>query len=287
MNPHPPSSTLACLAYLGAPHQTMQRPYNYAYEPPAGAPWQNYACDQRELRIEDGRTSRASLSVHEGGFALFDAPSPIRDYADPGLIARDYYPAVAELALHASGATRAWVFDHLVRHVAQDTRQLGFGGVGKGQAAAANGCVHNDYSEASGLARLPLVLGDALASAEGRRYAILNIWRPVRGPVLDTPLALCDARTVDARDLAVAEVRYPRRTGLIYLARFSERHRWTYFSGMDVGEALVFKQYDSQHGGVARFTPHAAFRHPDAPHDAPPRISIEARCLVIYDEVKN
>lgn len=283
MNPHPPSSTLASLAYLGALRKTIQRPYNYAYEPPASAPWQNYVCDERELPIEDGRTSRAALSVHAGGFALFDAASPIRDFDDPARIVRDYYPAVAELALHASGATRAYVFDHLVRHVAPQARQLGFGGVARGQAAAANGCVHNDYTEASALARLPLVLGEALATAEGKRYAILNIWRPVRGPVLDTPLAVCDARTVDVRDLVVAEVRYPRRTGLIYLSRFSRQHRWTYFSAMDVDEALVFKQFDSRHGGVARFTPHAAFRHPDAPADALARISIEARCLVVYD----
>jgi hypothetical protein len=34
---------------------------------------------------------------------------------------------------------------------------------------------------------------------------------------------------------------------------------------------------------VARFTPHAASEHPDAPASAPPRESIEVRCLVAYD----
>jgi hypothetical protein len=35
--------------------------------------------------------------------------------------------------------------------------------------------------------------------------------------------------------------------------------------------------------GVARFTPHAAFAHPNAPASTPPRESIEVRCLVVYD----
>jgi hypothetical protein len=43
---------------------------------------------------------------------------------------------------------------------------------------------------------------------------------------------------------------------------------------------LVFKQYDSQVNGVARFTPHAAFDLPDIATDAPLRQSIEIRCLV-------
>ena len=116
-----------------------------------------------------------------------------------------------------------------------------------------------------------------------RRYCIVNIWRSIKGPVLDTPLAVCDARSVMAKDLVNAEVRYPRRTGEIYLATHSPAHRWSYFSAMDRHEALVFKQYDSQLSGVSRYTPHAAFDHPDAPADAPLRESIEARCLVVFE----
>ena len=51
---------------------------------------------------------------------------------------------------------------------------------------------------------------------------------------------------------------------------------------MDRHEALVFKQYDSQLGGVARFVPHTAFDLPDIPADAPLRESIELRCLVVF-----
>ncbi|WP_367162277.1 hypothetical protein [Methylibium sp.] len=52
---------------------------------------------------------------------------------------------------------------------------------------------------------------------------------------------------------------------------------------MDRGEALVFKQFDSDPEVAARFTPHAAFDLPDAPPDAPLRESIEVRCLVTFE----
>lgn len=271
----------AALAYLppGA-----ERPYHYAFAPPAGAAWQNYRQDRREVDIGDARAMPLPPALDREGFMLCDAPSAVSDFTDEHDITRRYYPELAQLARAVTGAEQAHVFDHLVRRREAGGRPLGFGRAARGGPASANGSVHNDYTEASGRRRPALVLGDAAARVAGRRYAIVNIWRSIRAPVLDTPLAVCDARSVDAADLVDAEVRYPRRTGEIFLAQYAARHRWWYFSAMDLHEALVFKQYDSRLGGVARFTPHAAFDHPDAPAGAIARVSIEARCLVIYGE---
>ncbi len=149
--------------------------------------------------------------------------------------------------------------------------------------AAANGRLHNDYTLASGMRRLELVVPDEGERRLLRRFCILNIWRSIRGPVHDTPLAVCDARTLREADFVTAEVRYPNRVGEVYFLRFSPDHRWSYYSAMDRHEALVFKQFDSMPSGVARFTPHGAFDHPRAPADAPPRESIELRCLVGFE----
>src|SRR5687768_18067213 len=113
------------------------------------------------------------------------------------------------------------------------------------------------------------VLGDARAERIGR-YAIVNVWRPLRGPVYDAPLALCDARTVSPQDLVASDVHYRARTGEIYLVRPSTRHRWFYYSAMQPHEALVFKQFDSL-ATAPRFVPHAAFELPDVSTDVPPR----------------
>lgn len=270
---------IASMSYLV---QARERPFQYAYPPPDGEPWESDRFDERATFIADAR--RIAGTVHDRGFELRDAPSEIRDFEDKDEVERLYYPEVAALALAATGARQAHVFDHLVRKREADRRALSFGRASRGQTAAANGRIHNDYTEQSGQRRLGLVIGDAEARANGSRYAIVNVWRSIRGPVRDTPLAVCDARTIDASELVAADVLYPRRKGEIYLLRHGERHRWSYFPQMDRHEALVFKQYDSQVSGVARYTPHAAFELPDVPEGTPLRESIEARCLVIFDE---
>jgi hypothetical protein len=280
-----PASTRSphVVAELGYLKPMSERPYNYMYEPPEGTPWQNCEYALHAMPIGDARCLPQPPSVHHEGFALWDAPTAMRDFDDEAAIARRYYPEALELALAATGAKRGQVFDHLVRRREPGRPPLGFGRRGDGSNPAAVGRVHNDYTEASGPRRLELVLGSRAAASRVRRYAIVNIWRSIKGPVLDTPLAVCDARSVSAADLVTGEVRYPTRNGEIYLLTQASAHRWWYYPRMDRPEALVFKQYDSQLGGVARYTPHAAFDHPDTPPDAPLRQSIEVRCLVMYE----
>lgn len=224
----------------------------------------------------------AAPALEREGFLLADAPTRMADFGDEDAIHAIYYAEAAELARAVTGGRAAYVFDHLVRRRDPSRPTLTFGREGDG-APSAVGRIHNDYTETSGYLRLGRVLTDPVQAAAVGRYGIVNIWRSIRGPVLDTPLALCDARSVNVADLVAAEIRYPTRTGELYLATHNPRHRWWYASAIDRHEALVFKQYDSQASGVARFTPHAAFVHPKAPAGTPPRESIEIRCLVVYD----
>lgn len=277
------TTVLAGLSYL---QPTRQRPYSYTYDPPSGVPWENGEYALRRTAIADARHAASPPGIDREGFALHDAPTSVRNFLDVDLVRSIYYPEAAELALAVTGATRAFVFDHLVRRREHDRAALTFGRRGIDGLPSANGRIHNDYTEASGRKRLGMVLADADAAARVRRYSIVNVWRSIKGPVRDTPLAVCDARTVMTSDLVVSEVRYPRRTGEIYVATHSPLHRWSYFSAMDRHEALVFKQYDSQVSGVARFTLHAAFDLPAVPPDAPLRESIELRCLVVYDDTR-
>lgn len=272
-----PHAVQAALSYL-AP--TSLRPVSYAFEPPPGEPWENCAYEARPTCIADARRGMAP-HIDREGFELREARTRVRDFLDDDEVCRVYHPESAELALAVTGAEQAHVFDHLVRRREADRAALTFGRQGRGQQAAANGRIHNDYTEASGRRRLALLLGDE-AAARVRRHAIVNIWRSIRGVVRDTPLAVCDARSVGSAELVASDVRYPKRTGEIYLMTHAASHRWSYFPLMDRGEALVFKQFDSQREGVARFTPHAAFDDPATPADAPLRESIELRCLVTW-----
>ncbi len=258
-------------------------PTIHMYERGDGRPQDPNAYDVRNVDIRDARRG-GRTRLHSEGFELWHAPSAVRDFHDHDDVVGRYYPEAVELACLATGASRGYVFDHTLRQREAGRPALTFGRHGDGHNPAAVGRIHNDYTEASGLARLALVLKDRAAIERVARFAIVNIWRSIAGPVVDTPLAVCDARTVSSRDLVSAEIRYQERSGEIYLMTHASGHRWCYFPEMDRDEALIFKQYDSQVSGTARFTPHAAFDLPSVPDDAPLRQSVEVRCLVVFDD---
>ncbi|MQA41108.1 CmcJ/NvfI family oxidoreductase [Rugamonas aquatica] len=267
-------NTTAALEYL---RPTQERPHTYMYPPPDDQPWENASYHRVPVTIRDARADTA-LSLDREGYLLRHAPSTVRDFSDKEEVIRRYYPQVAELALALTGASEAFVFDHLLRKRIPGTPQA-FGRI-EGQRPGAAGRVHCDFTPASARRRLELELrGD---TEYVQRYSIINLWRSIRHPVLDAPLAVCDARSATPADLVASDIFYPERNGEIYQAVHNSEHAWSYFPAMTRDEVLVFKQFDSAPGPVARYTPHAAFEHPDAPADAPPRESIEIRCLLIY-----
>jgi hypothetical protein len=114
------------------------------------------------------------------------------------------------------------------------------------------------------------------------RVAVVQVWRPIRGPVLSSPLAICDAQSVRPDDLIPAERHHKDRVGEIYQLAFNPQHRWFWFPEMQRDEALIFKCYDSEKDGRARFTAHASFDDPATPANAPVRESIEVRTLAFW-----
>ena len=145
--------------------------------------------------------------------------------------------------------------------------------------------VHNDYTAASGIKRLRDHFAErpeAIDELLRRRFAIVNVWRSISGPVFNHPLTICDASTVGQDDLVSMERRAEERIGELQVALHNPEQRWYYFPEMTMDEALVFKTFDSNTDGRARFTIHSSFDDAGAPADAPPRESIETRCLVFY-----
>lgn len=273
----------AVMASVGYLSLGAERPYNYMYEPPVGTARQNCEYVFFPVRIENARASASPPRIQMEGFELWDSPISMIDFSDEDAVKSRYHGEAAELAKFVTGADRAFVFDHQIRCREEGRPALSFGRDGDGTRPAAVGRVHNDYSESSGQRRFEIVFPDQKARSDVNRFAIINIWRSIGGTILDTPLALCDAQTVSAADLVVSDLIYPNRHGEIFLVKQSSQHRWSYFPEMNDSEALVFKQYDSQVSGVARFTPHSAFDLPSIPLNAPLRRSIEVRCLVTYE----
>ena len=109
------------------------------------------------------------------------------------------------------------------------------------------------------------------------------MWRPIRGPVQRSPLALADAGSVRPQDLVATDQVFPDRVGEIYHLAFHPAQRWYYAPEMARDEVLLIKGWDSRDDGRARFTPHSAFPLPQQRPDAPPRESIEIRTFAVIE----
>jgi len=229
--------------------------------------------DRREVEIRDGRLETFSLDGN--GFALVPHATQVADFLDEKQIKTTYYAEVAALIRQVSGAARVVVFDHTLRSGDEAEREARL--LREPVLSA-----HNDYTEWSGPNRVREVLPEEAEALLKRRFAIVQAWRAINQPIQSNPLAIADARSVATEDLLVAERRYPNRVGQTYRLKYNPAHRWFYFPQMRRDEALVFKVYDSETDGRARFTPHTSFDDPSTPPGAPPRQSIEARTLAFF-----
>lgn len=77
----------------------------------------------------------------------------------------------------------------------------------------------------------------------------ISIWKPLRGPVRDWPLALCDVNTLDDEDIVAADLVYPATVVENCLIRPSLKQKWYYLSNQTDREAWIFVQSDSKHKG--------------------------------------
>jgi len=252
-----------------------ERPFFYLYGAPAGQPARNTKGDRRIVPIHDARELAASPSLDREGFSLVRHETSVGDLWEPRAIRERYYHEMEELVRRATGAARVLAFDHNVRSTPRAERR-------EDGAQMPVRYAHNDYTERSGPQRVrDLFPADEAERLLRHRFAVINVWKPMRGRVEESPLAVCDAQTIGMHDFVATDLRYPDRTGEIYSLRFSPAHRWFYYSSMRADEAMVLKCFDSD-PARARFTAHTAFDDPTSPPNAPARESIEVRTLAFY-----
>jgi hypothetical protein len=271
---------IAALSYVTADLNYLtpsaDRPRTYTFEPPSGEPKSNIVPEPHRVPIHDIRPISETVSLDHEGFALVRQNSSVRDFYDEGEVKRVYYQEAEQLIKAATGADRVFVFDHTVRKRVQGVADRDGG---PRQPVAR---VHVDHTEKSGPQRVRDLIPDEADELLKGRVQIINLWRPIRGPLLDSPLAVCDARTVRPNELVASDLVYPDRVGETYSVKYNPDHQWFYVSRMTADEVLLLKCFDSNTDAEARFAPHSAFADPTTPPDAPPRESIELRTLVFH-----
>jgi hypothetical protein len=232
---------------------------------------------QHEMSVRNGRLVRDTFNLDTHGFVFVDHHTHVKDFTNDAERAGVYDLEVQALIKKHSGAADVTVFDHTLRVSDEQMQQaLNARPTVKG--------VHNDYTEASAPRRLREIIGDAEAERRfNKRWAIIQVWRPIRGKVMIDPLGICDGRSIPQKGFIRVERRYKDRTGEVYHIAHNPSHVWFHFPQMERDEALVFKVFDSDAGKPSRFTAHSAFDDPATPADAPSRESIETRAFAFFD----
>jgi hypothetical protein len=251
-----------------------EKPVAYNYEPPPAVPARTGQSEEHQVLIRDARTLIDQLSLDKEGFVLLRHETAVKDFYDEKQIASVYYPECERVIKEATGAARVVAFDHIVRNAAMSEK----GNAIKIPAKR----VHDDYTAWSAPQRVRDLMGAEAEELLKHRFAIINLWRPIRGPVLESPLALCDAQSLSEEDLVASDLKYPDRTGETYSITYNPNQRYYYFPKMQADEAVLIRCFDSAPKGAARFSAHTGFDDPTSPPDAPPRESLEVRTLVFF-----
>ncbi|XP_037038162.1 uncharacterized protein LOC119075726 [Bradysia coprophila] len=273
-HPIPSGDTAAEITFFKDP-EDGSTPFYYVYSPPEGQPQTNIGSETLKVTIQDIRGKESTFSVDSSGFvALENIPSKLvyEDWENDDIIKKNYYPEIEKLLLdNLIGANRVFIFDHTIRRTTPlpntspaDVRQPVMR-------------AHIDQTGQATLNRVRYHLPEEADELLKGRVRIVNVWRPLKGPIRAFPLAMADSRTVGFNDLTAVEHRYPDRTGWTVGVRHRPAQKWWYWSGMKEHERILLQCFDS-HGSQARVA-HTAFEHPESlPEDG--RESIEVRALI-------
>jgi len=202
-----------------------EKPVAYNCEPPPGVPVRTGKREEHRVSIRDARPLIGQLSLDKEGFVLLRHQSAVKIFYDEDEILSVYYPECEQVIKEATGASRVVAFDHIVRNAAMAAVE------GSGIKIPAKR-VHNDYTAWSSPKRVRDLMGDEADELLKHRFAIINLWRPIRGPVLESPLTLCDAQSLAEEDLIASDLRYPDRVGETYSITYNPNQRYYYFPKM-------------------------------------------------------
>jgi hypothetical protein len=265
--PIPRGPVTAALSFYKAPEDGAP-PHNYV-EPLPGVPQRNWGDDWQEVTLHDLRGQESKFSLDQNAFDTYqNVPSNEHDFKDNAQIKAVYYPEVEKLLLdNVQGAKRVLLFDHTIRRPTGNRNPVTR--------------VHIDQTPFSAAERVKLHCPDDAETLLQGRYRIINVWRPLNGPVMSFPLAVSDSQQVQDEDLIPIEHRYPDRNGQTAAVRHNAGQNWYYWSGMKNEDRLLLKCFDSDETvGQWGRVPHTAFNDPRTPEGAVGRESIEVRALV-------
>ncbi|GAA5880713.1 hypothetical protein JCM3774_002804 [Rhodotorula dairenensis] len=251
--------------------------------------------------FESGLGGRAPAEqLDERGYAVIRSESEVAPSTGLGTVAATeaYKAECCQLFRNLLGASEVIAWNAVVRDAGEGqpdvkgTQQMKvekeFASASALKAVA--GFAHVDQDEEYARTIIKRAAGED-AFEKYSRLQIINIWRPLRGPVTNHPLAVCDFSTLDVeQDMLHMAGSY----GTAYGVSSSPGQRWGYVSNMMPDEAYLLRCFDSKQGrdGEALYAGHVACTVLNEPMAAAgggaaavevPRRSVEVRLIVLHE----
>ncbi|KAF6820119.1 hypothetical protein CPLU01_12844 [Colletotrichum plurivorum] len=265
------------------PKYLHEKPYTlrYAPGPEDGFPQSNIDRVQHDILLHDLRPELELLEYGRCGFMLANCPSAMRydDYDDSSKVEGVHAAEVTDVVRRALGAASADLLDWVVR------RRHPTWPIATGTSYAFNqpaSRAHIDHTYEGSRTIIRGTYGEKAEAILEGRWQCVNVWHPLRGPLVDWPLAVCDASTVDfANDSMPGDVVDRDHVFENTQIHHNENQKWYYLSKQIPSEMIIFKNADSEEpNGAAPGVPHASFDNPNTKDTDIRRESIEMRILV-------
>ncbi|KAK8045567.1 hypothetical protein PG993_005591 [Apiospora rasikravindrae] len=230
-------------------HEVYERekPYSLRFPPPNGIsqlPQSNVRRDRHQIQFRSMRGMK-DLRLDNCGFELLRSSCPIsyQDFEDSQKIQDTYLANLANDLKRALKAKLIIPLDFSVRR-RHESFPVSTGEDYKYDQPTA--MAHVDFTLREGERMIRILFGQHAEAVLQSRWQIINAWRPIKGPLNDWPLGLCDTRTVDFKtDTMPGDIVFRRFFTENIQVHHNFNHVWYWLPRQTVDEVLLFKSAES------------------------------------------
>lgn len=206
-----------------------------------------------DIKIRDIRAAEPRSTLDRNGFELSRSiPMTLEydEFRDPIKVRDVYCERVKDALSSMTGAEFAKLLHQAVRrrHRSFPTQSQGSEEAETDQPVQG---VHCDFTPSRAYEALRTSFGDQRAAEmwKERRIEIIQVWRPLSGPVHDWPLAVCDPNSVNEDlDLVATDNVWAYGVAETYNLFHSPKHAWYFVSNHTSDDVLLFKGFDNAEG---------------------------------------
>ncbi|KAK8018781.1 tetratricopeptide repeat domain containing protein [Apiospora marii] len=223
-----------------------EKPYSLRF-PPDGAPellQSNVKRDKQQIRLRSMRGC-PDLRLDTCGFELLPSPCTIsyEDFGNHQKIQTTYLTDLGNDLKRTLKAKLVIPLDFSVRR-RHESFPVSTGEDYKYDQPTA--MAHIDFTVREGERMIRILFGQQAGAVLQGRWQIINAWRPIKGPLVDWPLGLCDTRTVDFEaDTMPGDIVFRRFFTENLQVHHNPKHAWYWLPRQTVDEVLIFKSAES------------------------------------------